>query len=276
MNLTLGFSPCPNDTFLFDALVHDRIDREGLTFQPVLDDVEALNMMAFEGKLDVTKLSYHAFAYLTDKYQMLSSGSALGEGVGPLLISNDPAPQKDMAEWDVALPGKYTTANFLLSMAYPEITKKTFVLFSEIENGVLEGRFDAGVIIHENRFTYKDRGLIKIEDLGDNWESKQHLPIPLGGIAIRRDLPENIKLKVDRLVRTSTEYAFRNPEHSLPFVKANAQEMDPEVMRQHISLYVNPYTVDLGEKGILAVERMLHLLARSGQVSEPTLPWKVN
>lgn len=275
MNLTLGFSPCPNDTFLFDALVHERIDLQGLRFAPTLDDVEALNEMAMDAKLDVTKLSYHAFTYLTDKYQMLSSGSALGEGVGPLLITRDPAPSKPMSEWHVALPGKYTTAHFLLKLAYPEIQRKTFLLFSEIENAVLDGSYDAGVIIHENRFTYADRGLLKKDDLGEKWEEEQLLPIPLGGIAIRRDLPQDVKRKVDLLVRRSTEYAFRYPQHSLPFVKANAQEMDPEVMRKHIELYVNPYTLDLGTKGKMAVERMLQLMSATGQTPEPTLPWMV-
>lgn len=275
MNLTLGFSPCPNDTFLFDALVHGRIDRQDYAFTPVLDDVEALNKMAFEGKLDITKLSYHAFAYLTDHYQMLPSGSALGKGVGPLLITKGAAPATPRSEWLVAVPGKFTTANLLLSLAYPEIMNRKYMLFSDIEEAVLSGQVDAGVIIHENRFTYFEKDLVKQADLGEFWEMETGLPIPLGGIAVRRDLPVPVKRSIAKLVRESTEYAFRNPEHSLPFVQQNAQEMDPEVMQKHIALYVNPFTVDLGESGIMAVESMLKRLLDQGLIKNITTPWLV-
>lgn len=275
MNLTLGFSPCPNDTFLFDALIHDRIPHPGVEFSVQLDDVEALNQMAFEGVLDITKLSYHAFAHLTEKYQMLLSGSALGEGVGPLLIVNGPIPTKPESEWRVAVPGEYTTANLLLQLAYPEIQNKHYMLFSDIEEALIRKEYDAGVIIHENRFTYMNKGLGLVADLGDHWEKTQQLPIPLGGIAIRRSLPEDLKERIQKWIQASTAYAFKYPMHSLPFVKDHAQAMDADIMKKHIELYVNPYTLDLGTRGILAVDRMLNILQEQGAISKVFHPWHV-
>ena len=275
MNLTLGFSPCPNDTFLFDAMVHSRINTGDYRFQVVLNDVEALNQMAFKGELDITKLSYHAFAYLTDKYQMLPSGSALGEGVGPLLVVKGQGPEKPLKDWTVAIPGKFTTAHLLLRLAFPEIVKKQFLIFSDIENAVVKGKVDAGVLIHENRFTYAKKGLSLIADLGEKWESTQNVPIPLGGIAIRRSLPEKLKAEIGTLVSQSTSYAFEHPEYTMPFVKQNAQEMDPEVMRKHIALYVNKFTIDLGTKGGKAVNSMLNQIAQQDKTIEIVHPWLV-
>lgn len=275
MNLTLGFSPCPNDTFLFDALVHNRIDTKGYNFKVQLGDVEDLNEKAMEGAYDITKLSYHAFAYLTKDYQMLRSGSALGEGVGPLLVVKGERPEKPSTEWSVAIPGKFTTAHLLLKLAFPEITVKECMIFSEIERAVIEEKVDAGVLIHENRFTYHEKGLSLIADLGELWEQKQAVPIPLGGIAIKRTLDDKVKKDIEALVRQSVEYAFQHPEDSLPFVKKNAQEMDPVVMQKHIALYVNPYTVDLGEKGVNAVNRMLNVLKNQSSIPAATENWLV-
>ena len=257
--LRLGFSPCPNDTFIFDALVHQRIDTEGLTFEVILADVEALNRRAFNGDLDVTKLSYNAFGYLTESYKLLNAGSALGRGVGPLLVKSKSENSGGVIRQvsTVAIPGRYTTANYLLGLAYPELTDKTEVLFSEIEQSVLSGSFDAGLLIHENRFTYAQRGLEKIADLGEYWESTTGFPIPLGGIAVRRSLPAELHQRIDRVLARSVEHAFTHPDDSAEYVRAHAQEMDPEVRRQHIALYVNDFTRDLGEEGRAAVVHFL-------------------
>ena len=268
MPLTLAFSPCPNDCFIFDAMVHERIDLEGLQFEVRLGDVEALNTTAFAEAVDVTKLSFHAYAYCADKYVLLDAGSALGRNCGPLLISARPITIDDAAAGAlrIAIPGKYTTANFLLGYAFPRAQDKTELLFSDIEAAVLDGRYDAGVIIHENRFTYADRGLRKIIDLGEYWESTTGAPIPLGGIVIRRSLPDEVKQKVNRVLRRSVEYAFAHREASLPYVKAHAQEMSEEVMYKHIDLYVNDFTVDLGDEGRLAVRRLFEQASESGLV----------
>ena len=256
MRLTLGFSPCPNDCFMFDAMVHRRIDLEGLEFDVRMADIEALNAAAFAGQIDVTKLSFHAYAYCIGNYVLLDAGSALGRNCGPLLISKREIAQDDVARGGlkIAIPGTYTTANFLLSLAFPGATAKSQLLFSAIEGAVLDGTFDAGLIIHENRFTYAAKGLKKIIDLGEYWESETGAAIPLGGIVINRALPEDVQQKMNRIMRRSVEYAFANRTASLPFVRANAQEMSEDVMYQHIDLYVNDYSVDLGREGRRAVE----------------------
>jgi 1,4-dihydroxy-6-naphthoate synthase len=256
IHLSLGFSPCPNDCFIFDALIHHKIDTEGLAFDVVMADVEELNRRAFAGSIDITKLSYHAFAYLTNSYVLLNAGSALGFGVGPLLISAKEVEgsAEKISDFHIAIPGKYTTANFLLSLAFPKALHKTEMLFSDIEAAVLNGQVDAGLIIHENRFTYQERGLHKIIDLGEFWEQLAHAPIPLGGIVMKRMFPEELQQRFDRVLRRSVEYAFANPDASRSFVKANAQEMSEEVMYKHIDLYVNSYSVDLGIEGRNAVQ----------------------
>lgn len=255
--ISLGFSPCPNDTFIFDAMVHHRIDTEGLSFKLELADVEALNSMAFEQKLAVTKLSYHALAHCLDHYQLLNAGSALGSGVGPLLIAKNHLNEEEINEARVAIPGKYTTANFLLSLAYPRLSNKVEMLFSDIENAVLEDRVDAGLIIHENRFTYQDKGLISLIDLGNYWEQRSGNLIPLGGIVANRSLGPEVIEKIDRVLKRSIQYAFDHPEASKAFVKQHAQEMKDEVIQQHIDLYVNQYSLDLGKEGRMAVENLL-------------------
>jgi 1,4-dihydroxy-6-naphthoate synthase len=254
--LTLAFSPCPNDCFMFDAIVHRRIDLEGLEFSVQLADVEALNRSAFSGAVDVTKLSFYAYAHCLRDYVLLDAGSALGRKCGPLLISRKPLSTEDIAggRQRIAIPGTYTTANFLLGLAFPAAADKTELVFSEIESAVARGDFDAGVIIHESRFTYEEKGLRKIIDLGEFWEEQTGAPIPLGGIVVRRALPDDVKQRVNRVLRRSVEYAFANPSASLAFVRAHAQEMSEEVMYRHIDLYVNQYSVDLGPEGRRAVE----------------------
>lgn len=256
MKLSLGFSPCPNDTYIFDAMIHGKVDTEGLEFDVVLGDVEKLNQGAFNKELDITKLSYHAYAYALEDYILLNSGSALGNNCGPLLIAKRNMSLEEINRARIAIPGKYTTANFLLSLAYPKAIHKTELLFSDIENAVLNESIDAGLIIHENRFTYREKGLIKLRDLGEYWEEGFHLPIPLGGIVIRRGIPLEIQQKVDRVLRRSVSYALQNPEQSMDYVSRHAQEMSPEVMMQHINLYVNHFTEDLGKEGKNAVKKL--------------------
>ena len=272
MQLSLGFSPCPNDCFMFDAIVNQRIDLEGLTFLTHLDDVEALNRETFAGAADVTKLSYHAFAYVRRAYALLDAGSALGRNCGPLLISKRQISREEVAAGGlrIAIPGVYTTANFLLGLAFPEAKDRTPLVFSEIEGALLDGRFDAGLIIHENRFTYEAKGLHKIIDLGEFWESTTGLAIPLGAIAVRRSLPEDVKQRINRVVRRSVEYAFAHREASLPYVRAHAQEMSEEVMYKHIDLYVNQYSVDLGARGREAVHVLFSRAASSGVIPAPS------
>ncbi|MDF1672136.1 MAG: 1,4-dihydroxy-6-naphthoate synthase [Vicingaceae bacterium] len=266
--LSIGFSPCPNDTFIFDALVHHKIDTEGLDFDVYLGDVEDLNQKAFNNELDITKISYNAFGYLTDKYVLLNSGSALGKGCGPLLITKDASKTPNLKSAKIAIPGKYTTANFLLSIAHPEATNKTELLFSDIENAVLNNEVDAGLIIHENRFTYQEKGLEKIIDLGEYWEQTTGALIPLGGIIIKRNLSTEIIEKVNRLIRKSIQFAFSNPNEPYKYMLQNSQEMDEAVMRQHVELYVNKYSIDLGVEGKDAITQMFNLAQQKEIIPE--------
>ncbi|HEY0246105.1 MAG TPA: 1,4-dihydroxy-6-naphthoate synthase [Mucilaginibacter sp.] len=274
MKLTLGFSPCPNDTFIFDALIHHKIDTEGLDFEVFYDDVETLNQKAFRGELDITKLSYHAFAYIANQYVLLDAGSALGFGVGPMLICKaDPDTLRSQlathnSQLKIAIPGKYTTANFLLGLAFPEATNKQEIVFSDIENAVLDGRVDVGLIIHENRFTYQDKGLKKILDLGDYWEKQTGCAIPLGGIVANRNLPQDIQHKINRVLRQSVEFAFANPKSGLEYIRSHAQEMSEEVMYKHIELYVNKYSVDLGQEGKKAIKLLFDTALEKGIIPE--------
>jgi 1,4-dihydroxy-6-naphthoate synthase len=260
MKLTLGFSPCPNDTFIFDALVHHKIDTEGLDFEVVFADIEQLNKWVFQEKLDITKLSYNAFTHCVNHYALLDSGSALGSNCGPLLIKK---PNTILTqESKIAIPGKYTTANMLLNFAFPNHQNKVEMLFSEIENKVLEVRVDAGLIIHENRFTFQEKGLEKVKDLGEFWQDETGLPIPLGGIVVKRKLPLATQQKIDRVLRKSVEYAFANPNSSADYVKFHAQEMEKKVLDEHIALYVNDYSVSLGVQGRRAVELLFEKSGR--------------
>lgn len=259
MKLTLGYSPCPNDTYIFYAMTHGKIDTEGLEFEVLLADVEELNQKAFAGTLDITKLSYHAYGHLLKDYALLNAGSALGNNCGPLLISKYPMTKAEVQTARIAIPGKYTTANFLLNLAFPDAQNKEEYLFSAIEDAVLNEKVDAGLIIHENRFTYQEKGLKKIIDLGEYWETETQLPIPLGGIVIKRTLPEEIQQKVDRVLKRSVAFAFEQPEATKTYVKAHAQEMDEKVMFQHISLYVNSFTKDLGDRGKKAIKSLFDI-----------------
>ncbi|MFA6923784.1 MAG: 1,4-dihydroxy-6-naphthoate synthase [Bacteroidales bacterium] len=298
MSISLAISPCPNDTFAFDAMLNGKIDTEGLEFNYILTDIENLNNKALNNETDIIKLSFPTFFGLTDKYVLLHSGSALGFGCGPLLISkketdlrvclktkfsdvftpalkgetseNLPSSRrrisdkanlqffdesiKEIEKLKIAIPGKNTTANFLLNFAFPNAINKTEIIFSEIENAILNNKVDAGVIIHESRFTYQKNGLKKIIDLGEYWKSKTGSPIPLGGIAVKRNLPDEIKQKINRILKKSIEFAFANPQASYNFVKENAQQTDDEVIKKHIDLYVNKFTIDLGNEGRQAIE----------------------
>lgn len=259
MKLKLGFSPCPNDTFIFDALVNGKLDTEGLEFEVILDDVEALNRMALDCSLDVTKLSYHAYAFVHEKYWLLHSGSALGRGVGPLLVANEELNEETLLRGPVLIPGKLTTANFLLGLAYPALTHKVPALFSDIEEQVVNGQAVAGLIIHENRFTYEQKGLTKLRDLGQWWEQTTGLAIPLGGIAIRKDIEIHTARTVNALIRKSIELAYENTDAAMPYIREHAQAMEEAVMLQHIALYVNEHSLDLGEEGRRAIKGMYQL-----------------
>lgn len=254
MKLTLAISTCPNDTFVFDALVHHKIDTEGLTFDLHLADVEELNRLALEASVDITKLSYHAYAYVAKDYFILNAGSALGRGNGPLFVSKKKIYPDEVGDIAVAIPGKHTTAAMLLRLAFPAVKQTKEYLFSDIESAILDNEVDAGVLIHEGRFTYQKKGLQLIADLGEEWERKSNQPIPLGNIAIKRSIPSEIRAKFDRVLRRSVVFALANPKESSEFVKQHAQEMDEDVMQKHIALFVNQSTVDLGEEGKKAVQ----------------------
>ena len=262
--IDIGFSPCPNDTFIFDALVNHKIDTKGYTFNTHLEDVQTLNEWAIQGKLPVSKISYGVWPLVKNNYHILNAGGALGKGVGPLLIykenatstlENDGKPT--IETMSVALPGMNTTAHLLFSLAFPKVKNKKFLLFNEIEDAVLNGQVDAGVIIHENRFTYLQKGLTKWMDLGTYFEETFNAPIPLGGIIARKDMPNEEVQLLDSLIKESVQYAFKNSYEILPeFVKCHAQEMSEQVMRQHIDLYVNDFTEDMGDTGKKAIEQL--------------------
>jgi 1,4-dihydroxy-6-naphthoate synthase len=271
MKLTIGYSPCPNDTFIFDALVNGKIDTGGLTFEPILEDVETLNRWAAEGRLAITKLSLPALFRNTHKYSILNAGAALGKGVGPLLIARKKVDVNDIHHCTVAIPGENTTANFLLSYAFPFLTQKKPYLFSQIEEAVLNKEVDLGVIIHENRFTYLQKGLHKIADLGEVWEEKQNVPIPLGCIAARKTLEADVILKVDTLIRQSLEQARQHYPAISTYVQQHAQAMDEQVMRQHIALYVNDYSLDLGPEGKGAIKQLYEVYLKQNSIKGPEL-----
>lgn len=276
MRLSLGFSPCPNDTFIFDDMVNSPRPESDLQFDYVMEDVETLNQWALEGKLDITKVSYNAFLHLTDTYQLLDSGSALGRGVGPLLITSKErfATITNLEEFihsaHIAIPGKNTTANLLLSLAFPDARQKTEVLFSDIEARVLDGTYDAGLIIHESRFTYAERGLEKLMDCGEWWEQTTGAAIPLGGIIIKKELPETVKQAVQQMIADSVSKSWECYPELSAFVQDHAQEMSEEVMRKHIDLYVNQYTQSLSEEGTQAIRTLFEKAYISGLI--PDIP----
>lgn len=265
MKLSIGFSPCPNDTFIFDALVNGKIDTGGIEFEPVLEDVQTLNQWAIQGRLDVTKISYGVLPNILSHYAMLNSGGAMGRGVGPLLITtadNSQLSIEQLSQLPVAIPGENTTAHLLLSHALPAFQQKKFMLFHEIEDALIAGEVASGVIIHENRFTYADKGLVLLNDLGKFWEESLNSPIPLGGIAMKRTFPLDIQRQVDQLIQSS----LRQAEEALPelssYVQLHAQEMDPSVQRMHIDLYVNEFSRNAGAEGKHAVSVLMDAYQR--------------
>jgi 1,4-dihydroxy-6-naphthoate synthase len=259
MKLTIGFSPCPNDTFIFDALVNGGLHTPELEFQPVLEDVQTLNEWAIKGKLDITKISFGVLPLVTKNYQVLDSGAALGRGAGPLLISKKQQSLENVHKSVIVLPGEHTTAHVLFSMAFPSVTNKVFLRYDEIENFVLKEVNALGVIIHENRFTYQEKGLTALMDLGNFWEINTGLPIPLGGILVKREIDWNIRLRVEKLIHESIQYAFNAYPQLSPFVKRHAQEMNETIMRKHIDLYVNSFSLSLGDEGRNAVKTFLEI-----------------
>ena len=269
--LTLGYSPCPNDTFIFDALVHGRVEAGGLRFEERLEDVETLNRMAAEAALDVTKISYGAIPQLLRDYVLLRSGGALGRGCGPLVVARRDLSADELGGARIAIPGRNTTANLLLRLFAPDAAPGVERVYSDIMPAVARGEFDAGLIIHESRFTYPQHGLVRVVDLGEWWERTTGLPIPLGGILARRSLGEASIRAIEDGIRRSVEYAFAHPDASRPYVRAHAQEMDDAVTQQHIDLYVNRFSVDVEEEGQRAIEA-LFARARAAGVIDAEVP----
>jgi 1,4-dihydroxy-6-naphthoate synthase len=253
--ISLGYSPCPNDTFIFYALTNEKF-RGDVVFSEILRDVETLNQMAFRKELDITKASFHAFGHLRNDYCLLHSGSALGKGCGPLIVTKNPMKISELARSKIAIPGRMTTAYLLLALFYPEVKNIVEMPFDRIMNAVGLGTVDAGLIIHESRFTYPAYNLLKLVDLGEWWEEETWLPVPLGGILARRDLGAVMIRKIDLLIKKSIEHAFQNPAKTRVYIRSNAQELDDEVIDKHIQLYVNDYTLDIGD-GIVAIEKLL-------------------
>lgn len=272
MRLTLGFSPCPNDTFIFHALVSGRVEVEGVRFRERLEDVETLNRLALDGELDVTKASYGAIPHLLEHYQLLRSGGALGRGCGPLLVVREGTAVTEVHRGPIAIPGRLTTANLLLRLWDPTLAEGTEMVYSEIMPAVARGEVVAGLIIHESRFTYPLHGLERLMDLGEWWEGETGLPIPLGGILARRALGEELVRGLEAAIRRSVEHAFANPHDSEAYVRAHAQEMDPEVARRHIELYVNPYSIDLAAEGEAAVHELLARASAAGLTPPSVAP----
>lgn len=259
MKLTLNISPCPNDTFMFEALLNHRIDTEGLEFELNFDDIEQLNERVIGNQTDISKISYAILPQIVGRYKVLDSGSALGRGNGPLLVSRNAnvlcehSSENNLRSLRIAVPGEHTTANLLMSNIFPSITEKHFMLFSDIADAVATGRYDAGVLIHEGRFTYADKGLQLVADLGHEWERTSGLPLPLGAIVVSSDLPTEVTQRFDRVLRRSVEYAISNPSISRTFVKAHAQELEDKVVDNHIAMFVNQYSISLSSEGRAAV-----------------------
>jgi len=261
--LSLGYSPCPNDTFIFHALVKGIVRAPGLAFRERLEDVETLNRLAAEGALDVSKVSYGAIPHLVRDYVLLRSGGALGRGCGPLVVAREAFGQGDLAGKRIAIPGRNTTANLLLRLYAPSAAPGIEMVYSDIMPAVERGEVDAGLIIHESRFTYPRHGLVKVVDLGEWWEETTGLPIPLGGILARRELGDETIRAIDQALRRSVEHAFADPSASRAYVRAHAQELDDAVTQQHIDLYVNRFSIDLGDEG----ERAIHELFARGRAA---------
>ncbi len=259
--INIAFSPCPNDTYMFAALVNGWIDCGNYAFNPMIEDIEQLNIRSGNESADVLKMSVARFASVSERFHLLHSGNAVGRGCGPLLVGKRIPAFEELSEMRIAVPGKRTTANMLLGMFFPHVHRKSEIIFSEIENEILKNNFDAGVIIHESRFTYSYRGLLKIADLGELWEQETGMPLPLGCMAVKKSLSEKTKFETENLIRKSIRFAFDHPETVMPYVRLHAQEMDEQVMKQHIRLYVNEFSVDLGKEGKRAVDLILEKAA---------------
>ena len=270
--LSLGYSPCPNDTFIFYGLVHGRISCPGLSFRERLEDVETLNRLAIAGQLDLTKISYHALGHLRQDYALLHSGGALGRGCGPLVVAKQATSMEQLRGKKIAIPGQLTTANLLLQL-YSEGFENLLILpFHQIMTAVSSGAAAAGVIIHESRFTYQQQGLQQILDLGQWWEEDSGCPIPLGGILAKRSLGTELIQQIDAALRRSVEYAFANPQQPHAYIKQHAQELEDQVIRRHIELYVNDFSVNLGKTGIQAIETLFARAEERGIIPSCDLP----
>jgi len=269
-SLTLGFSPCPNDTFMFYPLVHRLVDTAGLTFRERLEDVETLNQLALAGELDVSKVSYHALGHIRDQYALLRSGSALGRGCGPLLVARGNIDPADLRGRRIAVPGQYTTALLLLRLLDPRLDNFIVMPFNEIMDSVLTGQADAGLIIHESRFTYQEAGLHKLVDLGEWWEGETGLPIPLGGIVARRSLGTETIEVIAQALRAGVAYARRHSAEAASYIREHAQEMSDEVCAAHIGLYVNDFTAELGEEGERAIACLMQRAEEAGIIPRST------
>ncbi|MFO7811540.1 MAG: 1,4-dihydroxy-6-naphthoate synthase [Pelovirga sp.] len=270
--LSLGYSPCPNDTYIFHALVHGLIPCDDLTFVERLEDVETLNQLALKGALDLTKISFHAFGHLRDRYVLLRSGAALGRGCGPLIVADGATDLEQLKNKTIAIPGRLTTANLLLQLYFGGANELLVLPFNQIIPAVRQGRAAAGVIIHESRFTYQQYGLVQLLDLGQWWEGETGHPIPLGGILAKRDLGEDRIRRVDQALRRSIEYARKHPHQATGYIRQHAQELDDSVINQHIDLYVNDYSIDLGEDGLAAVSCLLEKAEQVGIIAKTDLP----
>ena len=267
----LGYSPCPNDTFIFYALVHGKIDTGDLHFKEILLDVETLNQMALHAELDITKVSYHAFGYLREDYCLLRSGSAIGRGCGPLLVVREDCAINDLQGKKIAIPGRLTTAYLLFQLFSADfIHSLSFIEmpFHKMMEAVKNGVADAGLVIHEGRFTYSSYGLKRLVDLGEWWEDETGLPVPLGGILVKRNLGEDLIRRINSVVRRSVEYAFTHRDEPTYYMKQHSQELKDEVIEQHINLYVNDYSIDIGEDGVSAVKELMRRAEEKGIIKK--------
>jgi 1,4-dihydroxy-6-naphthoate synthase len=267
MKLSIGFSPCPNDTFIFDALVNKKIETGEFEFELILEDVQTLNEYAIDNKFDILKISYATLPLILENYIALRSGGALGKGVGPLLVSKVPIPDPAVRQCMVAVPGQHTTANVLFSLAYPDANHKVFMRYDKIEEFVLSteeetgdpSKYKLGVIIHENRFTYEEKGLTNLADLGDLWEKQTGFPIPLGCIVMKRSIDDGTKYRIQELIKESIRYARSEYPRLSDFITTNTREMEENIMRQHIDLYVNEFSDEVGKDGQAAVEKFIRV-----------------
>jgi 1,4-dihydroxy-6-naphthoate synthase len=273
--LSLGYSPCPNDTFIFYAMIHGKIDTGGIKFKETLLDVETLNQMALKGELDLTKVSYHAFGHLREKYALLRSGSALGRGCGPIVVTKDNVTMEELRGKKIAIPGKLTTASLLLQLYDPALINSSALIimpFNEIIDAVANGDVDAGVIIHESRFTYVSYGLKRAIDLGQWWEKETGLPLPLGGILAKRELGSELIHKIEDLLRQSIEYSYNNRFEPMGYIKEHSQELSGGVIKDHINLYVNDFTIDIGEEGEKAITELISRAEDNGIIKASKKP----